>query len=230
MELAFKSVNLKKIKTPAFRVHVIEIVLNAVYYNAALTISLLERASWTTQFIGYWFRYLSEFKRVHDKKLSILTICTILEMPRDQIPHSVQVIWKDLMGAALTIFATLPAAIEAREAQDDDQDDDDFKYREDYADEYEDEAEEDVTVESLAAHASQFSEVDDDDDEEIWGVADFMEEDICFMTALDPIDPYVRFQSTVTYLNSVDQGLFQSLSQDQRTVLQYCMTKAQSTS
>jgi len=49
--------------------------------------------------------------RVHDMKLSILTLCALLEMNGNLIPEHLREGWASLLPGALSIFKTLPAAI-----------------------------------------------------------------------------------------------------------------------
>jgi hypothetical protein len=233
MELAFKAANLKKIKTTAFRVHCIEIVLNALYYNPLVTVPLLERANWTLPFVTFWLQNLDSFRRVHDKKLSILTLCALLEMPAAQIPPSLQQLMPQLFDSVLKIFITYPAALELRESQESDDEEQEYERYREHIEEDEDDfvsEEHGATLESLAADAAEFRpEYDDDSDDEVWGVDDFLEEDVCFMTVLDPIDAYVRFMATMDHLTAAGHGpaLQSRLNSDQLQVLQFCIRKAQ---
>jgi hypothetical protein len=121
--------------------------------------------------------------------------------------------------------------IETGEYEDDD-DDDDFDEHafDDDEDFYDDEEE---NVESLAQKASIYAPNadtldDDEDDDEAWDVEEFLQEDIAFMTPLDPLDAYLRFQQTMQYLSSTGQGtiLEQRLLADQRTLVQSLLEKA----
>ena len=103
--------NSKKIKSPTFRVYCIEIILNAIYYNPLLAFSLLEQANWTSGFFEYWFKNIDSFARVHDKKLCILVLCTIMEIPKEHLPASISSAGFHLFSGALQIFQTYPEAL-----------------------------------------------------------------------------------------------------------------------
>lgn len=111
VEMAYHALN-KKIKTAPYRVHCIEIVLNAIYYNPLMTLQLLEQASWTNRFFELWFTNIENFPRVHDKKLSILSLCALLEIPLDKLPPSLQTMWPPLFDALLKVFATYKSALD----------------------------------------------------------------------------------------------------------------------
>jgi hypothetical protein len=51
-------------KTTEFKVHCIEIVVNCIYYNPQLTISILEENQWTQGFFTTWFNTLDKFSRL----------------------------------------------------------------------------------------------------------------------------------------------------------------------
>ena len=50
--------------------------------------------------------------RVHDKKLSILAMCALLELPPASVPDTLRDGWHGIVGGVLTIFKDLPKAIE----------------------------------------------------------------------------------------------------------------------
>lgn len=51
--------------------------------------------------------------RVHDLKLSVVTMGALLEMDAGAIPASVQDGWTGIVGEALGVFQKLPQAIES---------------------------------------------------------------------------------------------------------------------
>ncbi|KAI8603528.1 armadillo-type protein [Dissophora ornata] len=124
------------IQTVEFRVQATEVVMNALYYNAAVTLRLLEENGWTQRFFDVWFSNLDKFSRVHDKKLSIFALCAILQVPVDQLPSTLQSGWPLVLNGLLRNFEGLPDAQAKRKEMekmynigsddsDDDSDDDD---------------------------------------------------------------------------------------------------------
>ncbi|KAJ2764588.1 Nonsense-mediated mRNA decay protein 5, partial [Coemansia nantahalensis] len=104
------------IKTAQFRVHVLEIVLNALYYNPAIALGVLEQYQWTDGVFTRLLQSVDRFTRVHDKKLLILGLTAILGVPAAQLPPSLQGGLSQLFAGVLQSFQSLGKAIEAREA------------------------------------------------------------------------------------------------------------------
>ncbi|KAG0361643.1 hypothetical protein BG005_007650 [Podila minutissima] len=156
-----------RIQTIEFRVQAIEVVMNALYYNAAATLRLLEESGQTQRFLTVWFSNLDKFSRVHDKKLSIVALCSILNVPVEQLPGALQSGWPQVLNGLLTNFEGLPVAQAKRKemekmyniGSDDDSDEDSDS--DDDEDEDEDSDDEDELEAALAGE-------DDDDVEEEW--------------------------------------------------------------
>jgi len=90
----------------------LEIVINCLYYNPRLTIQILESNNLTSYFFTSWFQNIEDFTRVHDLKLSILTLCKIFYIPFNEIPSSIQAGYSQAMGLVLKLFEKLPEAYE----------------------------------------------------------------------------------------------------------------------
>ncbi|KAG6785265.1 hypothetical protein POTOM_010995 [Populus tomentosa] len=72
-----------------------QVVADALYYNAALTLSILHRLGVATEIFTLWFQMLEQvkksgvranFKREHDKKVCCLGLTSLLALPADQLP------------------------------------------------------------------------------------------------------------------------------------------------
>lgn len=87
-------------KPKSYKIHLMEIVINAIYYNPILTLQVLESKGWTNKFFSLWFGSMDSFTRVHDKKLCIVAIVSLLGLGPDQIPASVSVGWPRLLQAS----------------------------------------------------------------------------------------------------------------------------------
>lgn len=97
-------------KVKSYRIHLIEMVINAIYYNPMLALSILEMNQTTNKFFGLWFENIEHFSRVHDKKLSIAAVTSLLTMPVQNVPPSVQEGWPRLLHGLVKLFQTLPQA------------------------------------------------------------------------------------------------------------------------
>ncbi|KAI1302858.1 hypothetical protein EDD11_005462 [Mortierella claussenii] len=211
-----------RIQTIEFRVQAIEVVMNALYYNAGVTLRLLEENGWTQRFLTAWFTSLDKFSRVHDKKLSIIALCSILSVPVDQLPPALQNGWPQILNGILTNFEGLPVAQAKRKEMEkmynigsDDEDDEDEDegqlalesslagdedgVEEEWVDDEEDVFDEGHEyLEYLAQQASKSRPSDREEDEESeW---DELEEEIYFESPLDELDPYILFRDVFTGL------------------------------
>ena len=66
-------------------------------------------------FFDKWFAAINaenRLPRVHDKKLSILALCALLEMAPGAIPEMLKDGWPGIVTGILRIFKDLPKAIE----------------------------------------------------------------------------------------------------------------------
>ena len=107
--------NSGKTLVKSYKIHLMEMVVNGIYYNPLLAMRVLESKGWTNKFFSLWFSNIEIFRRVHDKKLCICAISGLLTLRADQVPQSVQTGWPRLLTGVTTLFKTLPAAIKIRE-------------------------------------------------------------------------------------------------------------------
>ncbi len=111
VELAMTVLTNNDFKVKSYRIHLMETVINAIYYNPLLALGVLESKRWTNKFFSTWFSNIDNFTRVHDKKLSIAAISSLLTLRASDVPTSVQQGWPRLLQGAVRLFQTLPAAI-----------------------------------------------------------------------------------------------------------------------
>ncbi|KAI9022225.1 armadillo-type protein [Phycomyces nitens] len=218
LNLAFQFIFTGSMKTTEFKVHCIEVVINCLYYNPILTLHLLEENQWTQGFFTLWFNTLDKFSRVHDKKLVIVSLCSLLELPAEQIPASLQAGWPQVLGGIINVFKTLPKAIENRQGMEDlygdgfdgeDFDDEELSGFEGALSDEDVPDEDNEYLEYLAQQASSHandSEFDEFDDE--------MEEEILFESPLDEIDPYVCFEEAFRGMQQTNSGSYTLLTKD----------------
>ncbi|KAI8358296.1 armadillo-type protein [Mortierella sp. GBAus27b] len=147
------------IESTEFRVQATEVVMNALYYNAPETLRLLEENQWTQRFFEVWFTNLNKFSRVHDKKLSIFALCSILRVPVAQLPPTLQSAWPQVLTGILKNFQGLPVAQARRRAME-------RRYNIVSDDEEDDDEDEDEDDEGQAALEAALA--DDDEPEEEW--------------------------------------------------------------
>lgn len=101
-------------KVKSYRIHLMEMVINCIYYNPRLSLHVLESNGWTNKFFSLWFSNIDSFTRVHDKKLSIAAITALLTLNAQEVPVSVQAGWARLLNGIVRLFQTLPAAMKSK--------------------------------------------------------------------------------------------------------------------
>lgn len=102
--------------TKPLLLHSLEAIVAGLYYNSALTLSLLSaQPTWTARFFQIWFKNLTALTRVHDRKLSIAAICSVFEdlaMRGDAAGGDLIGSADKLLLGALAVFREMPAALE----------------------------------------------------------------------------------------------------------------------
>jgi importin-7 len=104
--------NIEKAETGALKLAMLEVLINAVLYNAAPALQVMEqhRSGTASAFINRWFSAVMNEKdklpRVHDKKLTICAICALMELEPGQVPDGLQ----RIVSAALRVLKDLPKA------------------------------------------------------------------------------------------------------------------------
>lgn len=104
----------QEVKIKSYKIHLMEMIINAIYYNPMLSLQVLENKGWTNRFFSLWFGSMTSFSRVHDKKLCIVAISALLSVSHEQIPASVSVGWPRLLQGITELFRTLPNAMKSR--------------------------------------------------------------------------------------------------------------------
>jgi len=118
--MAMRTLMSQEVKVKSYRIHLLEMVINAIYYNPVrspyliskkihpadfnaqvLALHVLESKEWTNKFFSWWFSSIDSFSRVHDKKLSISAIVSLLTLNADQVPVSVQQGWPRLLQVCI---------------------------------------------------------------------------------------------------------------------------------
>ncbi|KAL4956161.1 armadillo-type protein [Aspergillus filifer] len=224
IELAMRVIDAGEARTKSYRLHLMEMVINAIYYNPVLSLQVLESKGWTNKFFSAWFSSIDGFKRVHDKTLSIVAITSLLTLNPADVPASVQQGWPRLLQGVTRLFHTLPAAVKNREDatkesdfqyEDEDEDDEgndwDGEVEWTEGDEAEVGPESDIPDESAAyldflnKEAQKFSSFADDDDDEL-------DEESLLETPLDKVEPYGLFKQVFLNLQQEQPQLYDNLT------------------
>ncbi len=112
---AFSIVN--KTNTKALQVANNNVLVNAILYNPAAALQFLEQAGpgSARAFFDEWFAAIStpsRLPRVHDKKLSIMALCALMEMDPAGVPASIQDGFHNIVAGALQLFQEYPKAVQ----------------------------------------------------------------------------------------------------------------------
>jgi len=241
-----------KSQTKASKLANLEVLINAVLYNPSATLHFIEnfRPGMARTFFDSWFGFIksaeTKLPRVHDKKLTIVALCALLELAPGAIPDNLKDGWPAIVGGIIKIFHDLPKAVEYRlkleEALETELDDDDdtedklLNMKEDDEDVWD---EEDTYLEMLAEESARLreaagkSQAGDDSAEDSSDEED-IEEELGYISPLDVVDPYVTFKAALTTFQMQNGPIYQaattSLSVEEQTTLMEIMRIAETQS
>ncbi|CAN1251411.1 Importin beta-like SAD2 [Linum perenne] len=216
----------------------VQVIADALYYNASLTLSILTRLGVATEVFGLWFQMLQQkkksgqlanFKREHDKKVCCLGLTSLLALPVDQLPgDALQPVFTATLGllaaykeqvAGFGHSCKCAEAAKEEEAEDDDdmdgfqtddEDEDVDGSDKEMGDDAEDGDEADsLKLQKLAAQAKSFRPHDDEDDDS----DDDYSDDEELQSPIDEVDPFVFFMDAVQAMQVSDPARFQGLKQ-----------------
>ncbi|XP_061990500.1 importin beta-like SAD2 [Rosa rugosa] len=207
----------------------VQVIADALYYNAALTLNILQKLGIATDLFNLWFQMLQEvkksgvrvhFKREHDKKVCCLGLTSLLTLPAGQLPaEALGRVFRATLDLLVAYKDQVAAAAKEEEAEDDDDmdgfqtdDDDDGgdgSDKEMGVDAEDGDEADSLKFQKLAAQAKCFrpsDEFDDDSDE------DFSDDEE-LQSPIDDVDPFVFFVDAVKSVQASDPPRFQSLTQ-----------------
>ncbi|KAK4750955.1 hypothetical protein SAY87_004437 [Trapa incisa] len=205
----------------------IQVIANALYYNAVLTIGVLHKLGIAAEIFNRWFQMLQQvrksgelanFKREHDKKVCCLGLVSLLALPADQLPDdALGRIFRVILDLLVKYKDQVAEATKATEAEDDDDmdgfqtdDEDDDGSDKEMGDESEDGDEAStMRLKRLAAQAKAFRPVDEDDDDS----DDDFSDDEELQSPIDGVDPFVFFVDTIKAMQASSPMRFQNLTQ-----------------
>ncbi|KAF8402253.1 hypothetical protein HHK36_013205 [Tetracentron sinense] len=202
-------------------------IADALYYDATMTLSTLQKLGVATEVFNLWFQMLQQtkksgvranFKRENDKKVCCLGLTSLLALPVDQLPG-------EALGRVFTATLDLLVAyknqvIEAAKEEDDDNDmngsqtdnEDDERNGSDKEmgiDAEDGDEADNIRLKQFAAQAKAFRSIDEDDDDSDDDYSD--EEEL--QSPIDEVDPFVFFVDTVKAMQASDPLKFQNLMQ-----------------
>ncbi|KAG4131401.1 hypothetical protein ERO13_D09G204200v2 [Gossypium hirsutum] len=205
----------------------VQVIANSVYYNAVLTLSILNKLCVTTEVFNLWFHLLQQvkksgllanFKREHDKKVCCLGLTSLLALPGEQFPgEALERVFKATLDLLVAYKGQITVAANEEEVEDDDmdgfqtddEDDADASDKEMGVDAEDEDEADNIRLQKLAAQAKAFHPTDDDDSDS----DDDFSDDEESLSPIDEVDPFVFFVDTVKALQASDPIRFQNLTQ-----------------
>ncbi|XP_059170655.1 importin-7-like [Physella acuta] len=213
----------KEVQTSELRTICLQVVIAGLYYNSQLLLDVLGKmqipnvqGSILGQFLKQWLHDADCFLGLHDRKMSVLGLCSLINMA-GQRPQEITEFASQILPAALLLFQGLKRAYASRALEDesdsdDSDDDDDDAYEGEILSSDEDEIDE--TGQQYLERLEKANH-DDDDSEEL--TDDGAEETAleAYTTSLDaencPVDEYVMFKNILANLVGQDGVWYQTL-------------------
>ncbi|BFG15638.1 hypothetical protein CerSpe_019120 [Prunus speciosa] len=207
----------------------IQVIADALYYNAAFTLSILQKLGVATEIFNLWFQMLQQvkksgvranFKREHDKKVCCLGLTSLLTLTAEQLPgEALGRVFRATLDLLVAYKEQVAEAAKEEDAEDDDDmdgfqtdDDDDFgdgSDKEMGVDAEDGDEADSMKLQKLAAQAKSFrpsDEFDEDSDD------DFSDDEE-LQSPIDEVDPFILFVDAVKGMQASDPLRFQSLTQ-----------------
>ncbi|TFK52379.1 ARM repeat-containing protein [Heliocybe sulcata] len=238
-----------KAETTALKLANLEVLINAILYNPSAALHLMEnyRPGTSRTFLDRWFKANDSdngLPRVHDKKLTIMAFCALMEMDPGDVPETLKEGWPHIVRGVLKTFKDLPRAIAARQALEDSyaeaSDDEDIIDDENIfnnAEEDEDVFDEDTAyLEMLAKEGQRLREksnklANGEDVESEYTDESEIDEELGYLSPLDSVDPYASFKQALTTFQMKNSPAYQvattALDVEQQTLLMEVMRIAE---
>ncbi|KAM1036854.1 hypothetical protein ACFX1X_032089 [Malus domestica] len=221
---------LRRSEKPYLKCLLIEVIADALYYNAALALSILQNLGVATEIFNLWFQMLQQvkksgvranFKREHDKKVCCLGLTSLMTLPAEQLPgEALGRVFRAALDLLVAYKEQVAEAAKEEEPEDDDEmdgfpTDDDDEYGDGSDKEMGLDAEDgdevdSVKLQKLAAQAKSFrpsDEYDSDSDD------DFSDDEEELQSPIDDVDPFILFVDAVKAMQASDPLRVHSLMQ-----------------
>lgn len=206
-----------------------KVIADALYYNAVLTLSILQKLGVASEMFNLWFNMLQEvkrsglrtnFRREHDKKVCCLGLTSLLALPAGQLPGDalgqvfrgtldLLVAYKNQIAEAAKEEEEVEYDDDMDDSQTDDEDEDDNGSDKEMGVDVEEGDEADSSkFRKLAEQTKTFRPYDEDDDD---SDDDYSDEEL--HSPIDEVDPFVFFVDTMKVMQTSDPLRFQNLTQ-----------------
>lgn len=213
----------REIKTCELRGMCLQVVVAALYYNPRLLLEILSKMSLPnstepliTSFIKQWIHDVDVFLGLHDRKVCVLGLCTLVSLDQELRPQAIEMFGKQIMPAFIILFEGLERAYKSRaQAEDSEGEDEEEEYEEEEIGD-----DEDVIDEESAGYLEQLEKnkcvSDYDDDDEDYDMEETLLE--TYETTLDkedcPVDEYGIFVQMMQHLPAKDPNWYKVLTEN----------------
>ncbi|KAL5082745.1 hypothetical protein RYX36_011166 [Vicia faba] len=183
-----------------------QLIADALYYNAALTLSILQKLGVASEFFHLWFHLLGQvkksglranFKREHEKKVCCLGLISLLALPADQLPgEALGRVFRATLDLLIAYKDQVAEAAKEEEAEDDDDMD---GFQTDDEDEDGNGFDKEMGVDG--------EDPDEADNITLRKLAEQLQ------SPIDEVDPFIFFVDTMKVIQSSDPLRFETLTQ-----------------
>lgn len=243
VELALTRALTREVKTDDLRTMCIQVVIAALYYNPQLLFQILDKMqppnsnqSLVTHFISQWIQDTHCFLGLHDRKMCVLGLCTLMSLPPNQRPAIINEIAPQIVPSALLLFEGLKEAYKSKAENELDSDSGSEETDDDASEDIQDlDDDEDhqrgseyyrkllVKINNNSPFPVTSAQIMDDDDEEDEDDDDSDEDDEFELTALEsyttaiddedaPDDEYVIFKELIEKIQAADPNWYNVLA------------------
>ncbi|XP_072309448.1 importin-8 isoform X2 [Eucyclogobius newberryi] len=225
---------MRGVKTSELRTMCLQVVIAALWYSPALLLHTLDSGATplTAHFINQWINDTEFFLGLHDRKLCVLGLCVLMELPTR--PVALEAVVGQILPSVLLLFLGLKHLYASRVLHKPE-----LQPRGNVQDEDQNEEipsdEDEVSEPPVCPHSGTNDETEDDEEEDFW-------EDECldgtpleeYSTPLDydnGEDEYTFFSDALLRVQNADTNWYQQLtgplSDDQKKQLQEIYSVAQ---
>ena len=198
MALNFLQQPNNEVQSQEYKTCLIEIILNCIYYNPVITLPLLQGRGAADDVFNFMINNAQLFKKLHDKKLVILSCCTILSCPINVIPQNIAMQLAKLLAFITNRLQNYQETLNSNKQKtnlEKKKMSEKWMNMPFYTNNHEQVNHKEIK--QIGDHEDALSDVDNEFDLEEFEMFD---EDHSYETPLDHIDPYLVFGHTVHVL------------------------------
>ncbi|KAK6191779.1 hypothetical protein SNE40_003377 [Patella caerulea] len=216
----------REVQTSELRTMCLQVVISALYYNTPLLLDTLTKlqvpnvtGSIMAQFLKQWICDADCFLGLHDRKISVLGLCSLMNTPNNR-PNEISSVAAKILPASLLLFQGLKRAYASRAQEDSDDDDDEEEDEEGDGDEEVLDSDEDDIDENGKEYLEKLEKsVNGDDSDSDDEYSDDGTEETAlesFQTPIDednsPVDEYIGFKNILVHLQQTDPNWYNALT------------------